>query len=507
MFSLMNEEIVTLTSSTIEESLHNCKLVIDSWLPQLEKYNASIELSLCNELDYNKSIVEYFESKGVKIIFEDNKGPIQKYLNCLKHHHGEIIIGFDCDMVSQDNALETIMNYHEENKDSCISNFGHIMFRDNKLQPLVSGNRVLQSDRGKFTNNALGKGKYYHNVMLQMCGLILYPGYVTELLYKDGRIFNIPKYLKYNDDLYGYFILESLNIPRYIMRDMNIRKVNLGAGSGLHVTHNWSKFIYLDQQEQYYKDNPNEDPRIFHKNEKVYASISCKLEQLPFIKPCIESIKNQTCKVDSINLYIAKYDESLEDYVNSLGVNVRIVEDVGVYTKLYYALLDFPNDSIITFDTDRIYENDIVERYLKCSGDIVSDIRDNSNIDYYPLSQIYGRYVPYPEGFQAILYRKGSMDIDLEVAHKLAKYSDDIYYYVYELRKGIIITNAINNWHENSIQIDECLPTNLHINHNTTLWKGWVAPFIRLCKYYNMIDNDTFVWKGKLYNINDIINL
>ena len=58
----MNEEIITLTSSTIEESLHNCKLVIDSWLPQLEKYNASIELSLCNELDYNKSIVEYFES-------------------------------------------------------------------------------------------------------------------------------------------------------------------------------------------------------------------------------------------------------------------------------------------------------------------------------------------------------------------------------------------------------------------------------------------------------------
>ena len=49
------------------------------------------------------------------------------------------------------------------------------------------------------------------------------------------------------------------------------------------------------------------------------------------------------------------------DEVKACGVDIEFREDLGPHTKYFYAFKEYPEDLVITFDDDWIYDSDVIE--------------------------------------------------------------------------------------------------------------------------------------------------
>lgn len=102
------------------------------------------------------------------------------------------------------------------------------------------------------------------------------------------------------------------------------------------------------------------------KNE-IVASITTLPHRLPLVHYSIESMFAQTIVPGKIVLWITNkinQEQFMTPELHSLverGLEIRSVEDVGPQTKLLYALKEFPDKSIITFDDDIVYPTNTVQ--------------------------------------------------------------------------------------------------------------------------------------------------
>lgn len=85
---------------------------------------------------------------------------------------------------------------------------------------------------------------------------------------------------------------------------------------------------------------------------------------------CIESLLRQTVKPDEIILWLAesqfpdkKIPESLEK-LKPRGLTIRFCDDLRSHKKYYYAMKEYPNDCIITFDDDLYYDDNVIKRVV-----------------------------------------------------------------------------------------------------------------------------------------------
>lgn len=242
--------IISLTS--IEPDLIHTGKVIRAIKAQTD---VRVELYLSDNIDYN-----LYNVQGAAIDFVKDMGPSTKLLYSLQRHHGEDILTFDADMLPLLNCISTIMAYAKKFPNYIVSNFGHEMYKDGRLQPLVSGRNVVNG----FAPNAV-KGVYHKYVMAQGCGTIYYPGKINEQLYQDGEIFHIPDYMKYNDDLWFYLNEQRLGIVDVVIMREHIRLADLGKDSGLHMGVNVDNDIYRKQQVRYCTERGtinNENPYL-----------------------------------------------------------------------------------------------------------------------------------------------------------------------------------------------------------------------------------------------------
>ena len=85
---------------------------------------------------------------------------------------------------------------------------------------------------------------------------------------------------------------------------------------------------------------------------------------------CIYSLLKQSLKPDKIILWLGqdefpnKEKDLTEDLIKftRMGLTIRFCKDIGSYTKLIYALREFPDDIIITADDDIYYEKNWLEK-------------------------------------------------------------------------------------------------------------------------------------------------
>ena len=102
----------------------------------------------------------------------------------------------------------------------------------------------------------------------------------------------------------------------------------------------------------------------------LVASITTTKDRIDLVHMAIQSIMMQSVRPRSINLYISDQIEQ-KDVPYSLarlcesGLNIHFVPDVGPHTKLVYALRQFPDDIIVTFDDDIIYPSNALDCLLK----------------------------------------------------------------------------------------------------------------------------------------------
>lgn len=97
----------------------------------------------------------------------------------------------------------------------------------------------------------------------------------------------------------------------------------------------------------------------------LVASVTTLKDRLDFVHTAIESVIMQTIRPRVINLYISDTirEEDIPYRLGRLrefGLSIHFVSDVGPHTKLIYALRDFPEDLIFTFDDDVIYPSNTI---------------------------------------------------------------------------------------------------------------------------------------------------
>lgn len=125
---------------------------------------------------------------------------------------------------------------------------------------------------------------------------------------------------------------------------------------------------------RYYRAFKSRKGGISTKNKrsrKLTVSLTSIPSRIDKLWITIESLLRQTYKPDRIILWLAedefqdvKLPEKLEQQ-KKRGLQVRYCEDLRSYKKFYDAVLEYPDDYIVTVDDDIIYAEDMLEILVK----------------------------------------------------------------------------------------------------------------------------------------------
>ena len=177
----------------------------------------------------------------------------------------------------------------------------------------------------------------------------------------------------------------------------------------------------------------------------------------------------QSLKPDKIILWLSDEYESFNYLPYSItkylknGLEIRFVKDIGSYTKIIYALKEYPSDIIVTADDDIIYPKDWLKKlyhsYISHSEDIHVHrahrvLVENDNILPYEswkkqINEENARYDNFLTGVGGALYPPNCFSPEIfreDIFLKYAKSADDIWLWVMALlsnRKIRVVKNHI----------------------------------------------------------------
>ena len=113
---------------------------------------------------------------------------------------------------------------------------------------------------------------------------------------------------------------------------------------------------------------------------KIIASLTTFPGRINSVSKTISTLLTQTLKPDEVVLWLAESQFPNKELPKDLtdlqqyGLSIKWCEDLRSYKKLIPALIEYPNDIIITFDDDIYYAEDTIETlyssYLKHPQDI-----------------------------------------------------------------------------------------------------------------------------------------
>lgn len=108
------------------------------------------------------------------------------------------------------------------------------------------------------------------------------------------------------------------------------------------------------------------------RDESVIVSMTTFPARIDYVHLSIKSLLNQTVKPGKIILWLAKdqfRDVEIPESLRKLceyGLQIRYCEeDILAHKKYYYAMREFPDHTIITYDDDIIYPEDSLEKLLR----------------------------------------------------------------------------------------------------------------------------------------------
>lgn len=149
------------------------------------------------------------------------------------------------------------------------------------------------------------------------------------------------------------------------------------------------------------------------------------------------------------------------DKVKKCGVNIEFREDIGPHTKYFHAMKEYPDDIVITFDDDQIYNRDVIEvlyrSYIE-HPDTVQCINVNEvvftsewevasyeNWKRFEVLSGHSSHAYVPLGVGGALYPPHSVSdevFNIEAIRKLCPKNDDIWIKFMLLLKGTKITRV-----------------------------------------------------------------
>ena len=107
-------------------------------------------------------------------------------------------------------------------------------------------------------------------------------------------------------------------------------------------------------------------------DDSVIVSMTTFPARIGYVHLAIKSLLNQTVKPGKVILWLAKeqfLDVEIPEHLQKLceyGLEIRYCEeDLLAHKKYYYAMREFPDHIVVTYDDDIIYPEDSLERLLK----------------------------------------------------------------------------------------------------------------------------------------------
>jgi len=223
---------------------------------------------------------------------------------------------------------------------------------------------------------------------------------------------------------------------------------------------------------RYKADNLGEFSGVnqFKREVPLVVSLTSYPERFKDLEISIYSVLNQTIKPDKIILWLSDEACSISSlpyeitrYIKN-GLEIRFVKDIKSYTKVIYALKEFPKSVIVTADDDVYYPEDWLEKLYHSYAANPEDI--NVHRAHRVLTES-GRIMPYEKwdkhveeesarfdnfltGVGGVLYPPECFIKEVlreDVFLKQAPYADDVWFWVMALisgRKIRVVKNHIN---------------------------------------------------------------
>lgn len=204
---------------------------------------------------------------------------------------------------------------------------------------------------------------------------------------------------------------------------------------------------------------------------EIVASFTTTRDRLHSAALAAQSIVLQTVRPSRVELYISdtvtpEEIPPLFNHLKDLGVTIHYVPDLGPHTKLIYALKDFPDAYIVTFDDDIYYPPHMIETLWRASaaapgavvgnwvrrlrfsrdgqvmkaksGKLVTPKSLERHIDL-PASTLTTGYDLFAYGTGGVLYPPDCMDervFDVECFRGICPTEDDVWFKAMTLLKG-----------------------------------------------------------------------
>ncbi len=191
---------------------------------------------------------------------------------------------------------------------------------------------------------------------------------------------------------------------------------------------------------------------------QVVVSMTSFPKRLPKLWLGVETILRQTVKPDRFILYLtaSQVPDGVESLPKSLlklrdrGLEIQLVPDqIRSHTKYFYAMQQFPDDTVITVDDDLFYRSDLIEALLNNAdnhpGCVVANwtksiIKGRLNYNEWPDTDTPGesknRLIL---GVSSVLYPPGVLHKDaynVEAIQTLTLTADDVWITAMLLKQG-----------------------------------------------------------------------
>ncbi|WP_444928488.1 glycosyltransferase family 2 protein [Microbulbifer sp. SSSA002] len=226
----------------------------------------------------------------------------------------------------------------------------------------------------------------------------------------------------------------------------------------------------------------------------IIVSLTSYGKRIHDIHLCIESLFQQSLKADLIVLWLSVKEfpgHSLPSLLTKQlqrGLRVEFVdEDLGPYTKYFYALQQFPDSLIITVDDDILYPVDTIDmlyqsyikspEYIFCHRAHRIAVDKQGNILPYRQwrttreswrcdMNVKPSYRVFPTGVGGVLYYPGALHPDALNKDKflaLCPNADDIWLKAMSMRQGVRCARVadVRFWRDRFLTIPGCQASGL----------------------------------------------
>ncbi len=192
----------------------------------------------------------------------------------------------------------------------------------------------------------------------------------------------------------------------------------------------------------------------------LIVSLTTIPERINKVHLCIETLLEQSCKPDSIILWLADSiteNEIPKDlkHLESRGLQIRFCKDIRSYKKIIYTLMEHPMSIIVTADDDVLYSKYWLSRlyeayqkepeYIHCHRAHLMEIDNDGKLKSYHdwlwcSPGVQGpSFLLFPTGSGGVLYPPGSLNgevLNIELFMQICQTGDDVWLKAMSLLNG-----------------------------------------------------------------------